>query len=77
MLKDIFSKPTKNNIKWYDIEKLMISLGAIIKEGKGSTGVFVFKGRIFPFHRPHSQKEAKKYQVEDLRKFLTEQGVTI
>jgi hypothetical protein len=28
--------------------------------------------KIFPFHRPHPQKETKPYQIEDLRKFLTE-----
>jgi len=74
-LKNIFSQTTKSNINWEDIEKLMLAIGAKIKEGKGSAGVFVLNGKVFPFHRPHPQKEAKKYQIQDLRKFLTEQGV--
>jgi hypothetical protein len=74
-LKSIFSQPTKSNINWEDIEKFMLSIGAKIKEGKGSAGVFILKGKAFPFHRPHPQKEAKKYQIQDLKKFLIEQGV--
>lgn len=74
-LKNIFSQTTKSNINWEDIEKLMLAIGAKIKEGKGSAGVFVLNGKVFPFHRPHPQKEAKKYQIQNLRKFLTEQGV--
>jgi hypothetical protein len=76
VLEDIFVKPTKSNIKWSDIEKLMISLGSEIREGKGSAGVFIIHNKIFPFHRPHPQKEAKRYQIDDLRKFLKNIGVS-
>lgn len=75
VLEDIFSKPTKQNINWNEIEKLMLALNAKIKEGKGSAGVFILNNAIFPFHRPHPQKEAKKYQINDLRKFLIQQGI--
>lgn len=77
ILHSIFTKTVKSNILWQDIEKLMLGLGAEIREGKGSAGVFIYKGSIFPFHRPHPQKEAKRYQIEDLRKFLTNNGVKI
>ena len=76
ILQLVFTKPTLNTIAWKDIENLMASLGAILREGKGSAGVFILNNKIFPFHRPHPQKEAKRYQVEDLRKFLTEMGIT-
>lgn len=71
----INEQPTRRNILWKDIEALMFSIGATIKEGKGSAGVFILNKRIFPFHRPHPQKEAKKYQIEDIRRFLEEEGV--
>ena len=74
-LKDILAKEQKHNINWDDVEKLMLALGAVIEEGKGSRGCFIFKGRVFRFHRPHPRKEAKLYQIQDLRKFLTETGV--
>ena len=76
-LSDIFFKPTKNNISWADIERLMLALGAEIREGKGSAGVFIYEKTIFPFHRPHPQKEAKKYQVDNLREFLIKKGITL
>ena len=76
ILQLVFTKPTSNTIAWKDIENLMASLGAKIREGKGSAGVFILNNKVFPFHRPHPQKEAKRYQVEDLRKFLTEMGIT-
>lgn len=72
----IFKKPTSSTIAWKDIENLMVSLGAKIREGKGSAGVFILNDKVFPFHKPHPQKEAKRYQVDDLRKFLSEMGVT-
>ncbi len=71
----IFSRPTSNGIVWKDIENLMVSLGAKIREGKGSAGVFILNNKVFPFHKPHPQKEAKRYQVDDLRKFLTEMEI--
>jgi hypothetical protein len=75
-LQAIFIKPTLSSIAWKDIENLMIALGAKVKEGKGSAGVFILNRKIFPFHRPHPQKEAKRYQIEGLRKFLSEAGVS-
>ena len=75
LLQLIFTRPTLNNIAWKDIENLMLSLDANIREGKGSAGVFIIHNKVFPFHRPHPQKEAKRYQVDDLRKFLIERGI--
>jgi hypothetical protein len=72
VLQAIFTKPTLSTIAWKEIENLMSALGAKVKEGKGSAGAFILHRKIFPFHRPHPQKEAKRYQVEDLRKFLLE-----
>jgi hypothetical protein len=74
ILKDIFSEPPPS-IKWEDIEKLMVALGARIREGKGSGATFIFNGDGYSFHRPHPQKEAKGYQIRSVKKFLTEKGV--
>jgi hypothetical protein len=38
VLQAIFEKPTRGNILWKDIEKLMQSLGAKVREGKGGCG---------------------------------------
>ncbi len=67
----LFTKPTLANIKFFDIEKLLVSLGAEKIEGNGSRVAFVMpNGLKWEHHRPHPQKEAKKYQVESAREFL-------
>ncbi len=71
----IFATPTKANIKFSDIEKLLISLGAVKIEGDGSRVSFELNGRQTFAHRPHPNKEAKKYQVEAFREFLKLTGI--
>ena len=45
-------------------------------EGNGSRVEFEKDGIIASFHRPHPDKEAKRYQVRDAREFLMQIGVT-
>ncbi|MFV0388108.1 MAG: type II toxin-antitoxin system HicA family toxin [Pyrinomonadaceae bacterium] len=67
----IKTKPTIANIRFADIEKLLIALGAEKIEGRGSRVGFVMPdGFKWEAHRPHPQKEARKYQVDSLRDFL-------
>ena len=74
-LEAVFSQPTKANLKWSDIESLLVSVGAIVKEGEGSR-VRITKGQnVLTTHRPHPGKEAKRYQVVDARFFLEALGV--
>lgn len=72
----MFSDPVSATIAWADIESLLKAVGCEIVEGDGSRVRFVFKGVVASFHRPHPQKEAKRYQVRDAREFLTKIGVT-
>ena len=58
-----------------DIESLLISVGAAVVEGNGSRVRFHKDAVIATFHRPHPKKEAKPYQVRDVRIFLTQIGV--
>jgi len=69
-LEDIFDKPTRANIVWADVEKLFIALGGEIIKGKGSAIKISIDGELAYFHRPHPNKEAKRYQIDDARKFL-------
>ncbi len=75
-LRTIFSVPTAASIKFADIEKLMVALGAEINEGNGSRMSFELNEQKLFVHRPHPAKEAKKYQVELFREFLQAAGVT-
>ncbi|MCK5200122.1 MAG: type II toxin-antitoxin system HicA family toxin [Spirochaetales bacterium] len=71
----IFTTPTRANIKFADIESLLVSLGGLVKEGAGSRMSVNISGKTIFFHRPHPGKEAKKYQVENAREFLQRIGV--
>lgn len=70
-LEAINDRPTRANIRFTDIEKLLVALGAEKVEGRGSRVMFIMpNGLKWEAHRPHPQNEARKYQVEDVRKFL-------
>jgi len=72
----VFKNPVSGTIDWADIESLLIAAGCEVVEGNGSRVRFVKDGNIANFHRPHPDKEAKRYQVKDAREFLTLIGVT-
>tara|TARA_B100000029_G_C17223696_1_gene832709 strand:+ start:304 stop:567 length:264 start_codon:yes stop_codon:yes gene_type:complete len=71
----IFDSPVRSNVKWDDIEKMLIALGAEITEGRGSrVRIYLNKVRAV-FHRPHPQKEIDKGALKSLRRYLKEAGV--
>lgn len=76
VLEAIFAVPTRARIVFADIETLIIALGGDVREGEGSRIVFELKGTRQYLHRPHPGKEAKKYQVEELREWLRQLEVT-
>jgi hypothetical protein len=69
-LEAIFATPTRAGIVFSDIEALVIAIGGEVREGEGSRVVFELKGSRRYLHRPHPGKEAKKYQVEELRNWF-------
>jgi len=71
----IFADPVSGTIEWAAIENLLVAAGARVIEGSGSRVRFEKDGVIASFHRPHPEKEAKRYQVRDAREFLTKIGV--
>jgi hypothetical protein len=72
----IFAKPTSATLEWARIESLLIGVGCTVIEGNGSRVKFCHGTTVASFHRPHPTKEAKAYQVDDARAFLTLIGVT-
>lgn len=75
-LEVIFAKPTAANLQWDRIESLLCAAGCTVIEGSGSRVRFALGEAVATFHRPHPAREAKKYQVDDARAFLTTIGVT-
>jgi hypothetical protein len=70
VLEASFATPTQSGIVFSDIEALVIALGGDVREGAGSRIVLEMKSSRRYLHRPHPGKEAKKYQVEDLREWF-------
>ena len=75
VLDDIFARPTLRGIIFSEIEHLIVALGGDVREGAGSRVAFELSGSRCYLHRPHPGKEAKRYQVEALREWLTRLGV--
>jgi hypothetical protein len=73
-LNAIFADPIPASMLWSDIETLLIALNCRVVEGSGSRVRFERNGLIAAFHRPHPQKEAKRYQIRDARDFLAKLG---
>lgn len=75
-LSAVFADPVSGTIAWDAIEKLLLALDCRVVEGRGSRVRFEKGGVIATFHRPHPAKEAKHYQVRDVREFLSKIGVS-
>ncbi len=71
----IFANPVPANIKWRDIETMLVSLGAEIEERAGSRIVVKLGNEVQVFHRPHPDPDTKKGAVTAMRKFLEKAGV--
>ncbi|MGB6745696.1 MAG: type II toxin-antitoxin system HicA family toxin [Terracidiphilus sp.] len=74
-LNDIFSRPTKANIRWSAVESLIRALGGTVSEREGSWVAAQLNGVTAVFHRPHPRPETKKGAVDAVRQFLTNAGV--
>ncbi len=71
----IFQNPIQPNIKWSDIESLLVALGAKLTEGRGTRLRVSLNDVHWSFHRPHG-KNAGKGCVKDVRTFLENAGVS-
>jgi len=71
----IFAKPTSATIEWRKVELLLVAVGSLCVEGEGSRVSFLMNNHRLDLHRPHPGKEAKRYQIQDVRTFLVLIGV--
>jgi hypothetical protein len=74
-LEAVFKKPTHGAVIFVEIESLVTALGGAVREGAGLRVAFELNGSRRYLHRPHPGKDAKKYQVEELREWFIELGV--
>lgn len=71
----IFAKPTLPSIVFAEIESLLLALGGHVHEREGSRVKITIKNEQWRCHRPHPGKEAKRYQVEEIRELLERIGI--
>lgn len=71
----IFAQPTPADLRWSDIEAVLLAVGAEISEGRGSRVRVALNGVRAVFHRPHPQPVTKKGAVRAVRDFLIAAGV--
>ena len=71
----VFTRPTLASIVFSEIESLLKSLGGKAGEREGSRIKIDLMGEQWRCHRPHPGKEAKRYQVEEVRDLLDRVGV--
>ena len=74
-LRDVFTVPVKGNIRWEDVESLLLALGCRREQGKGSRVRFIKDDLVATFHRPHPKPETDKGAVKAVRAFLEQLGV--
>jgi len=71
----IFSRPVSANVRWSEVETLLLELGALIEEREGSRVLIRLFGERRVFHRPHPSPMTDKGAVASLRDWLNDNGV--
>jgi hypothetical protein len=71
----IFARPVSANVRWTDIEALLLELGATIEEREGSRVLIKLFDERRVFHRPHPTPVTDKGALASLRDWLLNNGV--
>ncbi len=75
-LRRIFANPTPSDIRWVEMEALLLAVGVEVVERSGSR-VGLRKGdERMVVHRPHPGPETGKATVRSISRFLERVGVT-
>jgi hypothetical protein len=75
-LERVFARPTPADIRWAEIEALLLAVGVEVSERAGSR-VGLKKGdERISVHRPHPSPETGRATVRTLARFLESIGVT-
>lgn len=70
-----FETPTRSDVEWSSVERLLVALGAETSEGRGSRVRIYLNGVRAVFHRPHPRKETDRGALKSVRRFLEEAGI--
>jgi hypothetical protein len=70
VLEAIFERPTRADIRWSEIEAMIIACGGEVRQREGSRVALVLNGVRSVFHRPHPQPTTKKGAIDAMGVFL-------
>jgi hypothetical protein len=71
----LFARPARPDLRWTEVEALIVALGGTVSVGAGSRVRASLGGARAVFHRPHPRPTTPKATVEDVRAFLRAAGV--
>ena len=74
-LASIFARPVRSDVRWAEVESLLVALGASLSEGRGSRVRFQLGVAEAVFHRPHPGPMVDKGALVSVRRFLEMAGV--
>jgi hypothetical protein len=74
-LEAIFANPVRADVKWSDIEALVLACGGEVEEGRGSRVLVKLNGERAVFHRPHPKPDTDKGALKAVRRFLESVGI--
>lgn len=73
--RQIWAKPTSKNIRFSDVDKLLIGLGCKRTTKGGANVVFEYNGHTWGMHPPHPRPLVKTPYIPKIRRFLTDSGL--
>ena len=77
ILAQVFGQPTPADIRWSDIESMLVAIGCEVQEGSGSRLRLALNGVRAVIHRPHPSPQTRRSSVRAVRDFLIAAGVKV
>ena len=71
----VFQKPTPSDIRWEDLEAMLLACGVKVVERAGSRVGLIKDGQRMVVHRPHPKPSVGRATVRDIAAFLKAVGV--
>ena len=70
----IFAERVRSNVKWRDVEALIVTLGGSVAESRGSRVLVSLNGHKVVFRRPYPSPDTIKGAIRPLQVFLEKAG---
>ena len=73
----IYGQPTPVDIRWTEIETMLLAYGVEVVSRRGSRVALTKNGERMVVHRPHPRPETSRATVRDIAMFLKAAGVEL